>query len=259
MATLAENLSLSGRRALVTGASSGLGEHFAKTLAANGAEVVLAARRVDRLEAVKATIEEAGGKAVAVEMDVTKPDSVEASFASIDAQLGGPCDILINNSGVGQESWLIDTEEDEWAKIVETNLTGVWRVAKHAGRAMIDAKTPGAIVNIASITALRPSYMLAGYAATKAGVDQMTRNMALEFVRYGIRVNAIAPGYFKTSINDTFLDSENGDRMRKRVAMRRFGEYGELDGALMLLASDAGSYMTGSTIVVDGGHPLTPL
>jgi NAD(P)-dependent dehydrogenase (short-subunit alcohol dehydrogenase family) len=250
---------LSGRRALITGASSGLGEHFAKTLAKHGAEVVLAARRLDRLEGVKTAIEAAGGTALAVEMDVTEVSSVEAAFSTIAGALDQPCDILINNSGVGQESWMIDTEEDEWANIVDTNLTGVWRVAKYAGRAMIDGKVSGSIVNIASITALRPSYMLAGYAATKAGVDQLTRNMALEFARFGIRVNAIAPGYFKTSINDTFLESENGDRMRKRVAMRRFGEYQELDGALLLLASDAGSYMTGSTIVVDGGHTLTPL
>lgn len=251
--------SLAGRKALITGASSGLGAHFAKTLSAHGAEVVLAARRLSKLEDVAAAIEAGGGEAMTVEMDVTNVESVEAAFASIAEAPGSPCDILINNSGVGQESWLIDTEEEEWANIVETNLTGVWRVAKHAGRAMIEAKLPGSIINIASITALRPSYMLAGYAATKAGVDQMTRNMALEFSRYGIRVNAIAPGYFKTAINDDFLDSENGDRMRKRVAMRRFGEYRELDGALLLLASDAGSYMTGSTIVVDGGHTLTPL
>ena len=251
--------SLSGHTALVTGASSGLGEHFAKTLAAHGAGVVLAARRLSKLEDVKAAIEAAGGTAMAVEMDVTNVDSVEAAFAKIADTLGKPCDILINNSGVGQESWMVETEEEEWANIVDTNLTGVWRVAKHAGKAMIDAKLPGAIINIASITALRPSYMLAGYSATKAGVDQMTRNMALELARFGIRVNAIAPGYFKTAINDTFLESENGERMRKRVAMRRFGAYEELDGALLLLASDAGSYMTGSTIVVDGGHTLTPL
>lgn len=256
---MSENMTLSGHRALVTGASGGLGEHFATTLAAHGAEVVMAARRLSKLEDVKSRIEANGGKAHAVEMDVTKVDSVEAAFAKISAEFGGPCDILVNNSGIGQESWLVDTQEDEWANIVDTNLTGVWRVAKHAGKALMAAKKPGSIINIASITALRPTYMLAGYAATKAGVDQLTRNTALEFARFGIRVNAIAPGYFKTAINDAFLDSEDGDRMRKRVAMRRFGEYQELDGALLLLASDAGSYMTGSTIVVDGGHTLVPL
>jgi NAD(P)-dependent dehydrogenase (short-subunit alcohol dehydrogenase family) len=251
--------SLSGHRALVTGASSGLGEHFASTLAAHGAEVVLAARRLSKLEDLRARIEANGGRAHAVEMDVTKVESVESAFAKIATDFSGPCDILVNNSGVGQESWMVDTQEEEWANIVDTNLTGVWRVAKHAGKALMATQQPGSIINIASITALRPSYMLAGYAATKAGVDQLTRNMALEFSRYGIRVNAIAPGYFKTAINDAFLDSEAGDRMRKRVAMRRFGEYHELDGALLLLASEAGSYMTGSTIVVDGGHTLVPL
>ncbi len=253
------NLSLSGRKALITGASSGLGEHFAKTLAAQGAEVVLAARRLRKLEAVEAEIEAAGGKAMAVEMDVTKVGSVEAAFARIAETASGPCDILVNNSGIGQDSWLVETEEEEWANIVDTNLTGVWRVAKHAAKAMIAAQKPGSIVNIASITGLRPSYMISGYAATKAGVDHLTRNMALELSRFGIRVNAIAPGYFKTAINDFFLESEHGERMRKRVAMRRFGEYKELDGALLLLASEAGSYMTGSTLVVDGGHTLTPL
>ena len=256
---MSDKNSLSGHRALVTGASGGLGEHFASTLAAEGAEVVLAARRLSKLEDLKTRIEANGGRAHAVEMDVTKVDSVESAFAKIATDFGGPCDILVNNSGVGQESWMVDTQEEEWANIVDTNLTGVWRVAKHAGKALMAAQQPGSIINIASITALRPSYMLAGYAATKAGVDQLTRNMALEFSRFGIRVNAIAPGYFKTAINDAFLDSEGGDRMRKRVAMRRFGEYHELDGALLLLASDAGSYMTGSTIVVDGGHTLVPL
>ena len=256
---MSENMILSGHRAMVTGASGGLGAHFATTLASHGAQVVLAARRLSKLEDVKSDIEANGGKAFAVEMDVTQLDSVEAAFAKVISEFGGPCDILVNNSGVGQESWMVETTEEEWANIVDTNLTGVWRVAKHAVKALIDAKLTGSIINIASITAHRPSYMLTGYAATKAAVDHLTRNMALEFSRFDIRVNAIAPGYFKTAINDVFLESDSGDRMRKRVAMRRLGEYKELDGALLLLASDAGSYMTGSTIVVDGGHTLVPL
>lgn len=251
--------SLAGRRAIVTGASSGLGEHFARTLARHGATVVLAARRMEKLQVLQAEIESSGGQAFAVEMDVTSPASVTAAFDAILQKFDAPCDVLVNNSGVGQESWFADTTEDEWATIIDTNLTGVWRVAQHASKALITAGQPGAIINIASITGLQPSHMISGYAASKAAVDHLTRNMAIELSRYGIRVNAIAPGYFKTAINDDFLESEHGEHMKKRVAMRRFGNYEELEGPLLLLASEAGSYMTGATIVVDGGHTLLPL
>ena len=251
--------SLAGKCALVTGASSGLGEHFAKTLAKQGATVVLAARRLEKLKSLQSEIETAGGQAFAVTMDVTSADSVASAFAAIDTEFSAPCDILINNSGVGQASWFVDTTEEEWANIVDTNLTGVWRVAQQASKALIAAGNPGSIVNIASITAQQPSHMISGYAASKAAVDHLTRNMALELSRYGIRVNAIAPGYFKTAINDDYLDSEAGDRMRKRIAMRRFGDYADLEGPLLLLASDASAYMTGSTITVDGGHTLMAL
>jgi len=251
--------SLAGKHALVTGASSGLGEHFAKTLAKQGATVVLAARRLEKLKSLQSEIEATGGQAFAITMDVTSADSVASAFAAIDAEFSAPCDILINNSGVGQASWFVDTTEEEWANIVDTNLTGVWRVAQQASKALIAAGKPGSIVNIASITAQQPSHMISGYAASKAAVDHLTRNMALELSRYGIRVNAIAPGYFKTAINDEYLDSEAGDRMRKRIAMRRFGDYADLEGPLLLLASDASAYMTGSTITVDGGHTLMAL
>lgn len=251
--------SLANKTALVTGASSGLGRHFAGVLAEAGAQVVLAARRLDRLEEVAAGIEKAGGKALPVEMDVTSEDSVTGAFAEIREAIGHPCDILVNNSGLSREDWYWDMPEKDWNAVVDTNLTGVWRVAKYATKAMMDAGKGGSIINIASITAIRPSNMLAAYSASKAGVDHLTRNMALEVARYGIRVNAISPGYFKTEINGEFLDSDQGDRMRKRVAMRRYGEYHELSGALLLLASDAGSYMTGANLNVDGGHLLTPL
>lgn len=251
--------SLTGRRALITGASSGLGEHFARALARYGATVVLAARRMERLQALQSEIEADGGQAFAVEMDVTSPDSVTAAFEAIGKKYGAPCDILVNNSGIGQASWFAETTEEEWANIIDTNLTGVWRVAQQASKALIAAGQPGSIINIASITALQPSPMISGYAASKAAVDHLTRNMAIELSRYGIRVNAIAPGYFKTAINDDYLDSEHGERMKKRIAMRRFGNYEDLEGPLLLLASDAGAYMTGATIVVDGGHSILPL
>ncbi|HRK68321.1 MAG TPA: SDR family oxidoreductase [Hyphomonas sp.] len=251
--------SLANRTALVTGASSGLGRHFAGVLAGAGATVVVAARRMDKLEEVVAEISKKGGSALAVEMDVTSDGSVVAAFDSVREALGRPCDVVINNSGMSREGWFREQSEEDWNAVIDTNLTGVWRVGKHATNALIEAKAKGSIVNIASITAHRTQLMTAAYCVSKAGVDHLTRHMALENARYGIRVNAISPGYFKTAINDAYLDSEAGEAMRKRVAFRRFGEYRELDGALLLLASEAGSYMTGSTLVVDGGHLLSSL
>lgn len=251
--------SLANRTALVTGASSGLGRHFAGVLSHAGATVVVAARRMDKLEEVVAEISEKGGNALAVEMDVTSDGSVVAAFDSIREALGRPCDVVINNSGMSREGWFREQSEEDWNAVIDTNLTGVWRVGKHATNAMIEAKAKGSIVNIASITAHRTQLMTAAYCVSKAGVDHLTRHMALENARYGIRVNAISPGYFKTAINDEYLESDAGEAMRKRIAFRRFGEYRELDGALLLLSSEAGSYMTGSTLVVDGGHLLHSL
>lgn len=259
MTKLADRLNLSGKLALVTGASGGLGAHFARTLSEAGATVILAARRLDRLKALETELVEAGGKAFSVAMDVTSPQSVDGAFAAISAEFGRPADIIVNNSGIGQASWFHETPEDEWQSVIETNLNGVWRVAKAATNALIKAGQPGSIVNIASITAQKPAMMNVAYSASKAAVDHMTRNMAVEAARHRIRVNAIAPGYYKTDINADYLESEAGARMAKRIPMRRFGDYQELDGALVLLASDAASYMTGTTITVDGGHTLSPL
>jgi NAD(P)-dependent dehydrogenase (short-subunit alcohol dehydrogenase family) len=192
-------------------------------------------------------------------MDVTKPDSVDAAFASIQDKLGAPADIIINNSGISRDNWFTKMTEEDWRAVMNTNLDGVWRVAKAATNALTEAGRPGSIINIASITAKRPQPTIAAYAASKAAVDHLTRVMALETARFGVRVNALAPGYFKTDINDEFLDSEPGEKMRKRVPMRRFGNHEELGGALLLLASDAGSYMTGVTIPVDGGHLISSL
>lgn len=251
--------SLANRTALITGASSGLGRHFASVLSKAGADVVVAARRMDRLESLAEEISKSGGHALPVEMDVTSDASVSGAFAEIKEALGRPCDIIINNSGMSRDTWFREQSEEDWNAVIDTNLNGVWRVGKHGSNAMIDAGVPGSIINIASITAYRPQLMTTAYCVSKAGVEHLTKQMALENARYGVRVNAIAPGYFKTDINDRYLDSDAGDAMRKRIAMRRFGEYGELDGALLLLASHAGSYMTGSSLVVDGGHLLSPL
>jgi NAD(P)-dependent dehydrogenase (short-subunit alcohol dehydrogenase family) len=251
--------SLEGRTALVTGASSGLGREFAHILSEAGASVVLAARRMDRLEALAAEIAAKGGAALPVEMDVTSEASVVGAFAEIAEALGRPCDVLVNNSGLTKGGWFREMNEADWDTVIDTNLTGVWRVGKHGANAMVAAGIKGSIINIASITGLRTQMLTTAYCVSKAGVDHLTRQMAVEMARYGVRVNAIAPGYFKTDINDEYLDSEEGAKMIRRIAMRRIGTIRELAGPLLLLASDAGSFMTGSTLVVDGGHLLTGL
>lgn len=256
---MADRFDLTGKVALVTGASSGLGRHFAKTLAASGAKVVLAARRVDRLEALASEIEASGGEALPVAMDVTKADTIEAALAATIERFGGPADIIINNSGLSREDFFIRMDEDDFDLVMDTNVKGVWLVARTFAGALAKAGKPGSMINIASVAGLRVGQTMAAYCASKAACDHMTRAMALEMARYGVRVNAIAPGYFKTEINDTFLDSDEGEKMRKRIPMRRFGQHEELSGPLLLLASEAGGFMTGSTIVVDGGHQWASL
>lgn len=244
---------LDGRRALVTGASSGLGAGFARMLAKAGAELVLAARRMEPLEALAAEIEETGGKAIAVSMDVISAESVAKAFARI-AETGEPADIVVNNSGVSRNGWIAEMDEADWDVVMDTNLKGVWRVAKAGANALMAAGKTGSVINIASITGRRGSPTIAAYAASKAGVEHLTRAMAIEWARAGVRVNAIAPGYFLTDINADFFETGPGEEMRKRIPMKRLGQLEELAGPLLLLASDAGSYMTGSTITVDGGH-----
>ncbi|MEL6569129.1 MAG: glucose 1-dehydrogenase [Pseudomonadota bacterium] len=240
---------LAGKTAFITGASSGFGVQFAKVLAANGAAVTVAARRADRLEALVTEIEAAGGQAKAVALDVSDPDAVKAAFAEV-----GAADIVVNNAGVAGASRAIDTPADEWRWVYDVNAHGVFWVAQAAAQQMIEAGKGGSIINIASITAFRAAAGSAAYASSKAAVAHLTSLLALDWARYGIRVNAIAPGYFKTEINDDFLESDYAASMVKRIPMRRIGEMGELDGALLLLASDAGSYITGSCLTVDGGH-----
>jgi NAD(P)-dependent dehydrogenase (short-subunit alcohol dehydrogenase family) len=247
-----------GRVALVTGASSGLGDNFARTLAAAGATVAVAARRTDRLAALVADIARAGGKAHAVAMDVADPKSVEAGFAAILKAVGAP-DIVVNNAGIAQTKASIELTEEDWRTTMSTNLDGAWRVAQASARAMVAAKKGGSIINIASILGIRVSSHLLAYAAAKAALIQVTEALALEWARYKIRVNAIAPGYIETEINQGQFQTEAGQAMLKRVPQRRIGTAAELNGALMLLASDASSYMTGATIVVDGGHVINSL
>jgi NAD(P)-dependent dehydrogenase (short-subunit alcohol dehydrogenase family) len=247
-----------GKVALVTGASSGLGENFARRLAAEGATVAVAARRTDRLDKLVAGIAAAGGKAQAFALDVADPASVEAAFAAIVQALGAP-DIVVNNAGIAQTKPAIELTEADWQGVMNTNIDGAWRVAQAGARAMIAAKKGGSIINIASVLGLRVATHLLAYAAAKAALVQMTKALALEWARYGIRVNAIAPGYIETEINSGFFRTEAGQAMVKRVPQRRIGAPADLDGALLLLASDAGSYMTGSIVVVDGGHVVNSL
>lgn len=248
-----------GRLALITGAGSGLGRQFALTLADAGARVALAARRREKLEETASLVAKAGGEAICLDLDVTDAASIDACFAELDEQAGVP-DILVNNAGIARQAFLTDMTEDDWDAVLDTNLKGVFLVAQAAARRMIEADKPGSIVNIASILGLRVSKALANYIAAKAGVVHLTRAMALEWSRYGIRVNALAPGYFVTEINqDQFEHAQAHDMVRQRVPLGRVGDLPEIGGPLLLLASDAGSYMTGSIVPVDGGHLVSSL
>lgn len=249
---------VSGKVALVTGASSGLGSHFARTLAARGAHVVAAARRTDRLAALAKDIESAGGRATALALDVSDAASVRSAFEAIQAQAGVP-DILVNNAGIAQAKPALDLTEEDWRSVMDTNLDGAWRVAQAAAKAMVAARKGGSIVNIVSILGLRVATSLLAYTAAKAALVQVTRALGLEWARHGIRVNAIAPGYIETEMNRGFFQTDAGQAMVRRVPQRRIGAPSDLDGALLLLASDASSYMTGTVVVVDGGHLVSSL
>ncbi|MBO0764200.1 MAG: SDR family NAD(P)-dependent oxidoreductase [Hyphomicrobiaceae bacterium] len=247
--------SLVGTTALVTGASSGLGQHFARVLAGAGAGVVVAARRLDRLQELERQIRAGGGTAWAVAMDVTEPASIGRAFKSAEAA-GGPVTVVVNNAGVPSSSFFLKTTEEEWRDVMAVNLDGVFRVGREAARRMVANGTAGSIINIASILGFGAIKSLSAYAASKAAVVSLTKSMALELARERIRVNAIAPGYFATEINGSFLASEAGRRLLSRVPMGRAGGLNELDGPVLLLASNAGAFMTGSVITVDGGHLL---
>lgn len=244
---------LSGRAALVTGASSGLGRHFAMTLAHAGAHVALGARRIEQLQALAQQIEAEGGHALAVQMDVSSQDSVREAFELAGAQLG-PIGIVVNNAGITHSSPALELSQDDWQAVVDTNLKGAWFVAQQAAQRLVAAAVGGSIINIVSVLALRVAGHTAAYAASKAALMQLTRTLALEWARHQIRVNAIAPGYIATDLNREFLAGSAGQAMIKRIPQRRAGRPEDLDGALLLLASDASRYMTGSVIVVDGGH-----
>ena len=250
-----EMFSLKGRAALVTGASSGLGMQFAKALADNGAAVALVARRVDRLKVLTEEIEGKGGRAVAIEADVTDRTAMTRAFDAAERALG-TITIVVNNAGIAHGGRAVEMPAEEWRKILSTDLDAVFFWAQEAARRMLAAKKQGAIVNIASVLGLAVAKGAVAYATAKAGVVQVTKALAVELAFKGVRVHAIAPGWFVTEMNDDYLSGEAGAKIKREIPMGRFGNAGDLDGALLLLVSDAGSYITGATIVVDGGQVI---
>jgi 3-oxoacyl-[acyl-carrier protein] reductase len=245
---------LTGETALVTGASSGLGRRFAAVLAEHGARVVALARRKERLEALTREIEARGGKALAIAADVADKPAIAAAFDAAEAEFGR-VSILVNNAGVARPGSFLGMKDDDWRATLGVNLDAVASIAQEAARRMVVAGG-GSIVNIASILSLGVMRGNFAYEVSKAAVAHATRGMAFELASKGVRVNAIAPGYFSSEMNDAYLASPAGQAMMRAIPMGRFGKEGELDGALLLLASRAGNFMTGSMIVVDGGHVL---
>lgn len=249
---------LDGLRALVTGASSGLGRHFAKVLAQAGAEVVLAARRADALADAVAGIEAAGGRASAITLDVGSINSVVTALDQI-AETRGPLDIVVNNAGVAISKAALQQTEEDWDQVLDTNLKGSWLVATETARRWLAAGRGGCIVNIASILAERVIGHTAPYAASKAALVQLTRALALEWAPHDIRVNALLPGYVITDLNRDFLTGPSGERLRGRVPSKRFAEPSDLDGGLLLLTSSAGCHISGAALAIDGGHLVASL
>ena len=241
------DLPLSGRTALITGASGGLGLHFARLLARNGADVTLAARRMEKIKAACEEITASGGIAHGLEMDVSDAASVTNALASV----GRPFDILVNNAGISGAGRALDISEAEFDAVMDTNLKGAFLVAQGVARALKAMGRGGAIVNVASILGLRTGGGVSAYSASKA--------LALEFARDDIRVNALCPGYIETDINREFFATEPGQALIRRIPQRRLGRPEDLDGALLLLVTDAGTYITGTVLVADGGHLVSSL
>jgi NAD(P)-dependent dehydrogenase (short-subunit alcohol dehydrogenase family) len=247
-----------GKRALVTGASGGLGAHFAQVLAEAGAHVAVAARRLADCEKIAGGIVAKGGRATPIRLDVADQASVDEAMRDIDTAVGG-LDILINNAGIANTAPWLSTSENAYDAVLDTNLKGAFLVAKAVAAGMRAAGTGGSIVNIASILGLGVTGQVGPYTVSKAGLIQMTKSMALEWARFSIRVNALCPGYVETDINRAFFATEAGAAIIKRIPQRRLGQMADLDAPLLLLAADAGAYITGTTLAVDGGHLLAPL
>lgn len=247
------DFSLNNKVALVTGASSGIGAAVAKGLAQAGAKVVLAARRIEKLEENIAAIQAQGGEAIAVAMDVTDKTSIGQAFDKAQEAFG-TVTVVVNNAGVADPKHFLETSDDSFDWVIDTNLKGVWHVGQIATQRMTAAQTTGSIINIASVLGLGASPGYSAYSSSKGAVIQLTRSMALDLMRFGIRVNAIAPGWFKTEMNQAYFESDKGQSYIKKIPARRLGELQELIGPVLMLASDAGSYINGVVLPVDGAH-----
>ena len=256
-------IDLAGRVAFVTGASSGLGAQFAKTLADSGAGVVLAARRVERLKTLRAEIEATGGDAHVVELDVTDPDSIKAAVAHAETEMG-VIDILVNNSGVSTTQKLVDVAPEDFDYVFDVNARGAFFVAQEVARRMIarargaapGTYTGGRIVNVASMAGLRPLSQIGIYAMSKASVIHMTRAMAFEWGRFGINVNAICPGYIDTEMNHMQWETEQGKKLISMLPRRRVGNPADLDVVLMMLCANESHFINGAVIQADDGYAL---
>jgi NAD(P)-dependent dehydrogenase (short-subunit alcohol dehydrogenase family) len=250
---------LAGKRVLVTGASSGLGENFARLAARCKAQVVIGARRKERLEALAAELTALGASQVTVlSLDVASEASILSAFEQIDAT-GGALDVVVNNAGISGDGLALTLPTQTFDDIMAINVRGVWLVAVQAARRWKEAGRGGSIVNIASIQGERVMTGITPYSTSKAAVVHMTKSLALEWARYGIRVNAIEPGYIGTEMTDMMWETDYGKALIKRIPMRRLGRPEELDGLFLLLATEAGSWMTGACVPVDGGHLCSSL
>ncbi|KAF0118271.1 MAG: 2-dehydro-3-deoxy-D-gluconate 5-dehydrogenase [Xanthobacteraceae bacterium] len=247
-------LDMTGRVALVTGAGTGLGARFCMALAEHGAAVVAVARRAEKVEGVAAAIRKAGGQAIAVSGDVTDTASIRSAFDAAE-KVFGTVDAVVANAGIAVPGRAAEISDEDWRKTMATNLDGVFYTAREAAQRLLKAGKHGSIVNIASILGYGVGKGNASYAVSKAAVIQMTQALALEWAFKGIRVNAIAPGYVVTDINRDYLAGK-GAEMTKDIPVGRFGREEDLDGALLLLLSEAGAFMTGTTITVDGGQRI---
>jgi len=256
--TALPSFDITGEVALVTGASSGIGRHFAEVLALAGAKVALAARRADRLDEVAREIAARGGQCLPLACDVTRRDSIAACIATAEEKLG-PMSILVNNAGVVVSKPLFEHTEDDWDYVVDTNLKGAWLMARDFAHHLVELKRPGRIINISSVLASRTIGRVPAYCAAKAGLSHLTQVLAMELARYGILVNALAPGYVETDFNRAFFQTQAGQNLIGRIPLKRIGQASDLDGALLFLASPASAYVTGAILAVDGGHAVAAI